>query len=124
MSGAAPVRPRQEEGRALEARIAWLLRTGVVVAAVLLAAALPGILLRGPSSRGGPTVGEALRDLPSFHPETLAALAVLVLVATPILQLLTSAVLFWRRRDRLFLTLALMVCAIVGLGVFLTGGGH
>ena len=114
---------RQQEGRALEARIASLLRTGVLVAAGLLAVAMPGIVLRRPGG-AGPTVGEALRELPSVHPETLVALAVLVLVATPILQLVTSAVLFWRKGDRLFLSLALLVAAIVALGVSLTAGAH
>ncbi|MGH8975513.1 MAG: DUF1634 domain-containing protein [Acidimicrobiia bacterium] len=107
-----------------EARIAWLLRTGVLVAAALLVAGLPGIMLAGPGRGSGPTVGEALRELPSLHSETLAALAVVVLVATPILQLAASAVLFWRKHDRLFFSLAVLVCTIVGLGVFLTGGAH
>ncbi|HEY3240733.1 MAG TPA: DUF1634 domain-containing protein [Acidimicrobiia bacterium] len=108
----------------MEARIATVLRTGVLLAAALLAAGMPWITFRHPlSGRPGPSVGEALRDLPSLHPETLAALGVAVLVATPILQLLTSAVLFWRRRDRLFLALTLVVCAIVGLGATLVGGG-
>ena len=75
-----------------------------------------------PPAAPGPSVGAALRDLPSLHPETLAALGVVVLVATPILQLLTSAILFWRKRDRLFLAFTLVVCTVVGLGAALAGG--
>jgi uncharacterized membrane protein len=108
----------------METRIAGVLRTGVVLGATLLAAGMPWIVFRHPlPGRPGPSVGEALRDLPSVHPETLAALGVAVLVATPILQLITSAVLFWRRRDRLFLALTLVVCAIVGVGATVVGGG-
>jgi uncharacterized membrane protein len=45
-------------------------------------------------------------------------------VATPVLQLLTSAFLFWRKRDRLYLILSLTVCAIITAGALLTNGGH
>jgi len=114
---------RQDESRRLEARIAGVLRTGVLLAAALLAAGLPWITFRRPPpGTPGPSVS-VLRDLSSLHPETLAALGVVVLVATPVLQLLTSAVLFWRKRDRLFLALTLVVCSIVGLGAALMGGG-
>jgi hypothetical protein len=96
----------------------------VLLAAALLAAGLPWITFRRPPpGTPGPSVGTALRDLSSLHHETLAALGVVVLVATPILRLLTSAVLFWRKRDRLFLALTLVVCSIVGLGAALMGGG-
>ena len=47
-----------------------------------------------------------------------------ILVATPILQLLTSAFLFWRKHDRLYLALTLSVCVIIAAGALLTGGGH
>jgi uncharacterized membrane protein len=119
---------RRDESRQLEARIAVVLRTGVISAAVLLAVSQPWIILqaRGSQSqhRGGLSVGEALRRLPQFDPRALAALGVIILVATPILQLLTSAFLFWRKHDRLYLGLTLLVCAIIAAGALLTTGGH
>ena len=70
------------------------------------------------------SVGEALRRLPELDPRALAAVGVVILVATPILQLLTSAFLFWRKHDRLYLALTLSVCVIIAAGALLTGGGH
>jgi uncharacterized membrane protein len=49
---------------------------------------------------------------------------VIILVATPVLQLLTSAFLFWRKHDRLYVGLTLTVCAIVAFGALFTTGGH
>jgi uncharacterized membrane protein len=118
-------RRRREESRRLESRIAGVLRTGVALATALLTVSLPWIVFQDRSH--GPhlvSVGEALRGLPSLDPRGLAALGVVVLVATPVLQLLTSAVLFWRKRDRLYLVLTLTVCAIIGLGTALAAGGH
>ena len=117
--------PRQLETRQLEGRIATVLRTGVVAAAALLTVAMPWIVFQDRSHRAHRlSVGEALRGLPDLDPRALAALGVIILVATPILQLLTSAFLFWRKRDRLYVGLSLTVCLIIAAGALLTGGGH
>jgi len=116
---------RREESRRLEARIATVLRTGVIIAAVLLTVSLPWIVLEDRTvGKHYLSVGEALRDLPELDPRGLAAVGVVILVATPILQLLTSAFLFWRKHDRLYVVLTLTVCAIVAVGIMFAAGGH
>ena len=121
----AEAQVRREVGRELEARIATVLRTGVISAAVLLTVSMPWIVFQDRSHRAHHlSVGEALRRLPQLDPRALAAVGVVILVATPILQLLTSAFLFWRKRDRLYLALTLGVCLIIATGALLTGGGH
>ena len=118
-------RLRREESRQLEARIATVLRAGVLSAAVLLTVSMPWIVFQDRSHRAHHlSVGEALRRLPELDPRALAAVGVVILVATPILQLLTSAFLFWRKHDRLYLALTLSVCVIIAAGALLTGGGH
>jgi uncharacterized membrane protein len=117
-------RARREEARRLELRIAAVLRAGVLAATAFLGAGLPFVVARARS--GGEaelSVGRALRQLPSLRPESLAALGVVILVATPVVQLLTSAVLFWRKRDRLYVGLAVLVLAIVAVGALVTRGG-
>jgi uncharacterized membrane protein len=119
------VTSRREQSRPLEARIATVLRTGVVTAAVLLTVSQPWILFQDRAHRTSRlSVGEALRRLPDLDPRALAAVGVIILVATPILQLLTSAFLFWRKGDRLYLGLTVTVCVIIAVGALLTGGGH
>jgi uncharacterized membrane protein len=118
-------RARREQSRQLEARIATVLRTGVIAAAVLLTVAQPWIVFQDRAHRAHHlSVGDALRRLPELDPRSVAAVGVLIIVATPILQLLTSAVLFWRKHDRLYVGLTLMVCVIIAIGALLTGGGH
>jgi uncharacterized membrane protein len=108
---------RREESRQMEARIGLILRTGVIAAAALLTVAQPWIVAEGGSRRtSAVSVGEALRRLPSLDPQSLAALGVIILVATPILQLVASAFLFWRKRDRLYLSFTLLVCVIIAAG--------
>jgi uncharacterized membrane protein len=116
---------RQDTSRQLERRIATVLRTGVIAAAVLLTVSMPWIIFQDRSHQAHRlSVGEALRRLPELDPRGLAAVGVIILVATPVLQLLTSAFLFWRKHDRLYLILSLTVCAIIGAGALLTNGGH
>ena len=118
-------RARRDQSRQLEARIATVLRTGVISAAVLLTVALPWIVVQDRSHRAHRlSVGEALRLLPNLDPRALAAVGVIILVATPILQLLMSAFLFWRKSDRLYVGLTLTVCGIIAVGALFTGGGH
>ncbi len=108
---------RREQSRQIEARIALILRSGVIAAAALLTVALPWIVLRaGSGQTAALSVGEALRRLPTLDPRSLAALGVVILVATPILQLVASAVLFWRKGDRLYLAFTMMVCLIIVAG--------
>ena len=116
---------RREQSRQVEAKIAIILRVGVLTAAALLAVSQPWIILQHRAyGSHGLSVGEALRRLPDLDPRGLAALGVIILVATPVLQLLTSAFLFWRKHDRLYLGLTLTVCAIVAFGALFTSGGH
>ena len=113
------------ESRQLEARIATVLRTGVVAAGVLLTVSMPWIIFQDRSHRTHRlSVGEALRRVPDLDPRGLAAVGVLILIATPILQLLTSAYLFAKKKDRLYLSLTLAVCTIITIGAVFTGGGH
>jgi uncharacterized membrane protein len=107
---------RREQSRQIEERIALILRAGVIAAAALLTVSLPWIVIRdGPHHSSALSVGEALRRLP-FDPRGMAALGVIILVATPILQLLASAFLFWRKRDRLYLGFTVLVGVIVAAG--------
>ncbi|HZQ78810.1 MAG TPA: DUF1634 domain-containing protein [Acidimicrobiia bacterium] len=118
-------RARREQSRQLEGRIATVLRTGVISAAVLLTISMPWMVFQDRSHQARHlSVGEALRRLPELDPRALAAVGVLIIVATPILQLMTSAFLFWRKKDRLYVGLTLMVFVIIAIGALLTGGGH
>jgi uncharacterized membrane protein len=119
------IQGRRTEARQVEARIATILRVGVLAASALLTVSMPWIVFQDRSHRSHHlSVGEALRRLPELDPRALAGLGVVILVATPILQLLTSAFLFWRKRDRLYVGLTLAVCVIIATGALLTGGGH
>lgn len=112
---------RAPESRQLETRIANVLRTGVVSAAVLLTISMPWIVFQDRSHRTHRlSVGEALRRVPDLDPRGLAAVGVLILILTPILQLLTSAVLFWKKQDRLYVGLTLTVCGIITIGALFT----
>jgi uncharacterized membrane protein len=111
---------RREESRQIEASIGLILRTGVIAAAALLTVAQPWIVAHGGSTRtSGGSVGDALRRLPALDPRGLAALGVIILVATPILQLVASAFLFWRKHDRLYLGFTVLVCLIIAIGTLL-----
>jgi len=117
---------RGVQTRRLERIIGLVLRGGVLTSAVLMAVGLAGILAGGGLSLLGGrdrSLGDLLSGLPQGRPEAIAALGAVVLVATPVLQLLTSAVLFWRKRDRLYTLLAVIVLGIVVLGAVVAHGG-
>jgi uncharacterized membrane protein len=114
------VQTRREQGRHIEARIAQVLRLGVIASATLLTVSMPWVVVQGESRQTTAlSVGEALRRIPALDPRGLAALGVIILVATPILQLVASAFLFWRKQDRLYLGFTLLVCVIVAVGALL-----
>ncbi|HVW33016.1 MAG TPA: DUF1634 domain-containing protein, partial [Acidimicrobiia bacterium] len=112
---------KSPEARQLETTIANILRTGVVSAAVLLTISMPWLVFQDRSHRAHRlSVGEALRRVPDLDPHGLAAIGVLILIVTPILQLITSAVLFWKKKDRLYVGLTVLVCGIITMGALFT----
>ena len=111
----------------IERRVGLILRAGAALAVVLLSIGLVGMIATGSwGTRGAKSpgsVGRVLTDLGQGRPESVAALGIIVIVATPVAQLLTSALLFWRRRDRPYAAVTMLVLAIVGFGVLWTRGG-
>jgi len=117
---------RRARTRRLERIIGLVLRSGVLTSAVLMAVGFAGLLAGGGLSRMSGrdrSLADLLSGLPRGTPESIAALGAVVLVATPVLQLLTSAVLFWRKRDRLYTLLAVIVLGIVALGAVMARSG-
>lgn len=106
--------------------IGWILRGGVIVSAVIT---LLGLLLL-PFRSGGftglrldtfpHTLGEVWVGLLGLHPTAVIELGLLLLIATPVVTVATSAIAFAIERDRRFVVIALLVLAIL-LTSFLLG---
>ena len=119
---------RRDETRRLERIIGLVLRGGVLTSAGLMAVGLVGLLAGGGLGRlgrpaGDRSLGQLLSGLSAGRPEAVATLGTIVLVATPVLQLITSALLFWRKRDRLYTLVAVVVLGIVAVGALVASGG-
>jgi uncharacterized membrane protein len=108
--------------------VSWVLLAGVSVAATMIAAGLLGSFVVG---WRGSLLGLPQADLPiasfdglgegllSLRPQAIAQLGLVVLVATPILRVLTSLVAFAMERDRLYVMITAVVLAILLGAVFL-----
>ena len=106
--------------------IGWILRGGVIVSAAIT---LLGVLLL-PFRSGGltglrldmfpHTLGEVWVGLLGLHPMAIIAFGLLLLIATPVVTVTTSAIAFAMERDRRFVVIALLVLAIL-LTSFLLG---
>jgi len=108
--------------------VSWVLFGGVSVAAVLLTAGLLGSLVVGwrgsliglPHADVSIVSFDDLGDgLAALRPQAIAQLGLLVLVATPVLRVLTSLVAFAMERDRLYVGITAAVLAILLAAVFL-----
>jgi uncharacterized membrane protein len=107
--------------------VSWVLLTGVSLAAVLLAVGLLGSLVVGwrgsllglPHADVSIVSFDALGEgLVAMRPQAIAQLGLLVLVATPILRVVTSFVAFAIERDRLYVGITAAVLAILLVAVF------
>ena len=112
----------------LRTMVSWVLLSGVSVAAALLVAGLLGSLVVGwrGSLIGLPHADVSIvsfddigEGLAAVRPQAIAQLGLLVLVATPILRVLTSLVAFALERDRLYVGITAGVLAILLAAVFL-----
>lgn len=140
MSAAGSGTPSKDDGPldervAVDRAAAWmtnLLRTGLVLALVLLVASLVILLVEDPSGSSARATGArvlegylGLEGLPSglahASPEAFLTLGVLVLLATPVIRVLTGLYYFRRARDRPMTWIAALVLLLLLAGLFLIG---
>ena len=122
----------QAEGRwsdrTVERVMGTVLRSGVIVAAALVVAG--GVLYLLHSGHAMPYYGvfrgvasslrnpkNAVRGLLEGRPAALIEVGLIVLILTPIARVAFSALAFAAQRDRLYVVLALMVLAVLVLGL-------
>ncbi|BCS55037.1 DUF1634 domain-containing protein [Geobacter sp. SVR] len=86
----------------IEMILARLLRTGSIIAAVLLATGIAAMLLTGAD----------------FAPRLITA-GLVVLLGTPIMRVLVSGLVFYREKDWLFTLFCLIVLCSLAAGVML-----
>jgi uncharacterized membrane protein len=125
-----PRDPRDAADRRLAARIARLLRVGVLLSAVVTLAGGALLLL----DRGGapanlaafprPTAPPSdllaiLRGALALEPRALTQLGVVLLIATPVARVALTFVDFARRRDRAYVVLTGLVLLLLVGGVVL-----
>ncbi len=117
----------------LETALGWILRVGVTASAVLIAAGVVLLFFTGSTGYGGSlnnldnlihysqnagdrfptTPGDVLSGLVGLHPYALIALGLLVLIATPVVRVAASVLLFWLERDWAYVFLTLLVLLIL-----------
>lgn len=106
--------------------IGWILRGGVIVSATITLVGLLLLPLRAGSLADlhldalPHSFGEVWMGLLELHPAAIIELGLLLLIATPVMTVTTSAIAFVIERDRRFVVIALLVLAIL-LTSFLLG---
>ena len=124
----------QAAGRAARARedrleviISRILQLGVLVSAAILVVGVALWALRGDSGYpppGYPTrLADVARGLAELRPAAVVQAGLLVLLATPVIRVATSVVVFWTQGDRLFTVLTLTVLTLLVLGFALGSAG-
>jgi uncharacterized membrane protein len=116
--------PDHRHDRQLEQFVAIVLRTGVIVSAVI---ALVGAILYLMGSggaradysvfRGEPMslrrVSAIVTEAAALHPRGLMQFGVVLLLATPLMRVVLSAISFAIQRDTLYLVVTLMVFSVL-----------
>jgi uncharacterized membrane protein len=113
--------------------LGWILRVGVTASAVLIVAGVVLFFFTGSTGYSGSlnnldslvyysqsagdrfptTPGDVFSGLVGLHPYALIALGLLVLIATPVVRVAASVLLFWLERDGVYVFLTLLVLFIL-----------
>lgn len=99
--------------------VGLILRIGVITSASITLLGLillllePGALSPERIVAFPRTPGQEWADLLTLHPHAIIMLGLLLLIATPVFSVAASAIAFARERDRLYMTIALAVLAIL-----------
>ncbi len=119
-------RPDRAQAARLSTVIGVVLRTGTVLAAMIILLGLALLWAGGspaplalhhfdPSAAQSGT--HVLTGLSTFEPRAVILLGVVVLVLTPLLRVLSCTVVFLMERDRLYVVISLIVAATLLLGM-------
>ncbi len=116
----------------MEEVLGGVLRYGVVVSFIILAVGVAGLLFALHASRGRASLSslipsasdnvvimrslsDVLGHLLRRDPNGVVALGLIVLMITPILRVVVSALLFFLERDRLYVAITLFVLAVLAV---------
>lgn len=91
--------------------VGMVMTSGAYLSAFLLVVGVAGSMLAGSADVTPPLA--AIKGIDELRPSSLEAAGIVALILTPILQLICSAWLFYRKGERLFGSLALLVLFIV-----------
>lgn len=122
---------------ALEIGIAGVLRAGVTASLILIVAGTVVSFIHHPDylrslialerltqpGSAPHSIPEVAAGLAAGHGQAIVALGLLVLLATPVIRVALSLVLFFRDRDRTFAALTLVVLALLLLSLALGKAG-
>ncbi len=114
------------------ARVALVLRAGLAAAVLLLLSALGLYLVENPSATSSSAIGSnpivAYLSVPTLaqglaagRPEAYLALGVFVLVATPLVRVLTGIYFFRRDGERTMTIVTSVVLALLLVGILVLG---
>src|SRR5437763_11976298 len=107
--------------------IGWILQGGVILSAavILIGLALlplhPGSLSAQKLLTFPQSLDQVWAGLLVLHPQAVIILGLLLLIATPVIRVAASIVVFALERDRHFVIITLAVLAILVLSIFLVG---
>lgn len=121
--------------RSMATRIAWLLIFGVTLSAMVLAAGVALLLLSGPAgftswpttaaTLDSPDIGtiphtlrDVLRGTLALRPLAVIQLGVLLLIATPVMRVAASVLLFLQEGDWVYTAITLAVLLILLWSLF------
>jgi uncharacterized membrane protein len=127
----------------IEEIISWVLRVGVVVSAVLIAVGVALLFLTGYTGYSGSfsdlaglvhysqntagrfptTPGDVLTGLAQFKPYALIALGLLLLIATPVIRVAASVVIFLLERDYAYVLITFIVLVVLIISFLLGKAG-
>jgi uncharacterized membrane protein len=130
----ASAAPRPEHVRQVELVISPLLRVGVVVSLVTVVAGLVISFIHHPDYRSSyallgelttpgrvvpHSIHDVIRGVSEFRGEAVVALGLLLLIATPVLRVAVSIVVFLLERDWIFVLVTSFVLGMLILSFFL-----
>jgi uncharacterized membrane protein YfcA/uncharacterized membrane protein len=110
--------------------IGWILQGGVLLSAALIVCGLvllplrPGGLSTARLLTFPQTLDQVGADLFLLRPQALITLGLLLLIATPIVRVAASVLVFVVMRDRRFILITLLVLALLLLSLFLGATHH
>jgi uncharacterized membrane protein len=120
-SNASVEYPRKKKPSSLDDRARLVLFLGVIISVIFMVTGIVTYFIKGTTDSSAVSIGDILQGLLKGNPLAIISMGILILIATPVLRVITVTLTMAENKDYSFMIIGIMVLVILFLSFIIAG---